>query len=55
LKSGKVTAKSGGIGLRITEEIRALSSVWLERFLDMEEVTGSNPVEPTYQYRFFIV
>jgi hypothetical protein len=26
---------------------RALSSVWLERFLDMEEVTGSNPVEPT--------
>ncbi len=29
----------------------ALSSVGLERFLDTEEVAGSNPVEPT---QFFL-
>lgn len=27
--------------------MRALSSAGLERFLDTEEVAGSNPVEPT--------
>ncbi len=28
----------------------ALSSVWLERFLDMEEVRGSSPLLPTMSH-----
>ena len=31
----------------IAGKLRALSSVGLERFLDMEKATGSNPVAPT--------
>ncbi len=27
--------------------LRAVSSAWLERLLDMQEVTGSSPVPPT--------
>ncbi len=29
----------------------AHSSVWLERYLDMVEVIGSSPIEPTLQYK----
>jgi hypothetical protein len=29
--------------------VRAISSVWLECLLDMQEVTGSSPVSPTIQ------
>ncbi len=40
-------------GRRLDENIGALSS-GEERFLDAEEVTGSNPVAPTYTRRRFV-
>jgi hypothetical protein len=32
----------------------ALSSAWLERYLDMVEVIGSSPIEPTMEGDIFL-
>ena len=36
------------------ERIGRLAQLWLERLLDMQEVTGSSPVSPTIEEEAFL-